>query len=153
MSDALPPSSEWQPGGETTGFPSPAHLWRERVLSLNDVLLCPEATYFVCVRGHAMRKAGISDHDLLVVDRSVPARNGSFVVAQVETTFVVRRLSLEGARMRLLSAHPSYPPIEVEPSVAIWGVVIYVLHATTPWSKQRLKETLPAPKPSSDPDL
>lgn len=153
MSDALSPSSEWHPGAETTGFPSPAQLWRERVLSLNDVLLCPEATYFVCMRGRAMRGAGISEHDLLVVDRSVPARNGNLVVAQVEATFVVRRLSLEGTRTRLLSAHPGYPPIEVEPNVTVWGVVVYVLHATSPWSRQHLKKMLPVPTPPLDPEV
>ena len=144
MSDALPLSPLWQPQGETTGFPSPAQLWRERTLSLDDLLLFrPEATYFVRMRGRAMQRAGIFDQDLLVVDRSVPARSGNLIIAQVGAKFLVRRLYLEGTRTRLLSAHPSYPPIEVgkESSFAVWGVVLYVLRATSPWSKQRLKET------------
>jgi DNA polymerase V len=95
-----------------------------------------------------MQRRGIFEHDLLVVDRAVPAQSGNLIIAQLGSRFLVRQLFLEGTRTRLLSAHPSSPPIEVEqePFFAVWGVVVYVLRATSPLSKQRLKETPLSPQ-------
>jgi SOS-response transcriptional repressor LexA len=78
----------------------------------------------------------------------VPAQSGNLIIAQLGSSFLVRQLFLEGTRTWLLSAHPNYPPIEVEqePSFAVWGVVLYVFRATSPLSKLRLRETPLSPK-------
>ena len=54
------------------GFPSPAEDYVECSLDLNEHLIeHREATFFVRVKGQSMTGAGISDGDLLVVDRSL----------------------------------------------------------------------------------
>jgi DNA polymerase V len=46
-------------------------------IDLNEVLIRhPEATYYLRVRGHSMRDAGIADGDVLLVDRLLPAQHG-----------------------------------------------------------------------------
>lgn len=66
------------------GFPSPAQDYLEGSLDLNKLVIKhPSATYFVRVSGDSMIGAGISDGDLLVVDRSLPAMHGDIVIAAV----------------------------------------------------------------------
>ena len=54
-------------------------------LDLNELLVKrPAATYFVRVDGDSMIGAGISDGDLLVVDRSLRPADGDVIIASVE---------------------------------------------------------------------
>src|SRR5579859_7881277 len=108
MPEDLSNTSEWHPGEDTTGFPSPAQMWRERVLELSDLLLYPEATFFMRMQGHSMRGLKIFDQDLLLVDRAVPASSGSIIVAQLNTRFLVKRLVEQETRILLYAAHPNY---------------------------------------------
>lgn len=59
------------------GFPSPAQDYVEDRLDLNKLLIKhPSATYFIKVSEESMHGAGISDGDLLVVDRSLSPVHG-----------------------------------------------------------------------------
>lgn len=61
----------------SAGFPSPADEFLEGKLDLNQHLIHhPLATYFVRVSGESMLGAGIHPGDLLIVDRSLEARDG-----------------------------------------------------------------------------
>jgi len=54
------------------GFPSPAEDYMEMRLDLNKKQIThPSQTFFVRVNGESMNGDGISDGDLLVVDRSL----------------------------------------------------------------------------------
>ena len=77
-----------------------------------------------------MRGAGLQSGDILVVDRSLDAVNNSIIVATLHGGFVVKRILFEEQRITLLSEHPRYPPITVQPEdgFSIWGVVTYSLH-------------------------
>ena len=55
------------------GFPSPAADYVEQRIDLNQLLIQhPSATYFVKASGDSMIDGGISDGDLLIVDRLLP---------------------------------------------------------------------------------
>ncbi len=59
------------------GFPSPAEDHIEKTLDLNEFLIRhPQATFFVRVRGKSISGAGISDGDILIVDRSIEPLHG-----------------------------------------------------------------------------
>jgi DNA polymerase V len=81
------------------GFPFPAEDYVDRNLDLHEHLVRNRATtFFLCAAGNAMLGASIHDGDLLVVDRSVEARNGSVVIAAVKgelTVKYIRRSSKE----------------------------------------------------------
>ena len=84
-------------GSVVAGFPSPAEQYLEPPLDLNELLVRrPAATYFVRVEGDSMVGAGISDGDLLVVDRSL------------RKTY--RR---DKGGVRLEPANPNYPVIRL----------------------------------------
>ena len=54
------------------GFPSPAEDFSGKRLDLSTMLVeHPLATYFLRVAGASMQEYGISDGDLIVVDRAV----------------------------------------------------------------------------------
>jgi DNA polymerase V len=114
------------------GFPSPAEDDLEERLDLNEMLIKhPAATFFLRVAGVSMIKAGIHSGDILVVDRSLQPVHGRVVIAAVNGELTVKRLSIEGKRVRLVAENEAYPPIDIteEMDLRIWGVVTSVIHA------------------------
>jgi DNA polymerase V len=108
------------------GFPSPAEdLGAKRIDLTARLIKHPQATFLMKARGDSMREAGISDGDVLVVDRAVQARNGLVVIAVIEGEFVCKTLSMRAGRMKLKAANPGHPDIVPKESqtVEIWGVV------------------------------
>ena len=74
------------------GFPSPADDHTEQSLDLNQELISnPAATFLVRVKGDSMRDAGISNGDILIVDRSVEPKDRQIVVAMLDGDFTVKR--------------------------------------------------------------
>ncbi|MBP6924562.1 MAG: translesion error-prone DNA polymerase V autoproteolytic subunit [Candidatus Pacebacteria bacterium] len=109
------------------GFPAPGDDLIEKPLDLNDLLIDnPTATFFVRVSGDSMEGAGIFNGDILVVDRSVPAIDGSIVVAAVFGELVVKRLKKYSQKAELISENEAYSPITINDvdDVYIWGVVV-----------------------------
>lgn len=114
------------------GFPSPADDYLEGKLDINKHLVKhPAATFYVRVSGDSMLGAGIHCGDLLVVDRSLEAKNGNVVVAVLDGDLTVKRLYKRDGIIRLLPENSQYQPIEIAEgqSFEIWGVVTSVIHA------------------------
>ncbi len=78
-----------------------------------------------------MLGAGIRDGDLLVVDRSLEARNGSVVVAVIDGELTVKRLRMGRGKIRLEAENPAYPPIVLHEGsdLVIWGVVAHAIRS------------------------
>lgn len=113
------------------GFPSPADDYVEQRLSLDEHLVQHrESTFFMRVAGNSMREMGIFDGDLLVVDRALPAMDGSVVIAVVDGEFTVKQLVHTPHGQLLRAAHPDYPdmPIKPDQDFSIWGVVQWNVH-------------------------
>lgn len=109
------------------GFPAPGDDMVEKPLDLNDLLISnPTSTFFVRVSGDSMEGAHIFDGDILVVDRSVVAGDGSLVVAAVFGELVVKRLKKYADKAQLVSENSAYEPIVLNDAedVFIWGVVV-----------------------------
>ncbi|MBO7686481.1 MAG: translesion error-prone DNA polymerase V autoproteolytic subunit [Kiritimatiellae bacterium] len=99
-------------GSVVAGFPSPAEQYQEPPLDLNELLVKrPAATYFVRVEGDSMSGAGISDGDLLVVDRSLNPADGDIIIASVDGEFTVKTYRRDRHGIRLEPANPAYPAI------------------------------------------
>ncbi|EFK8875549.1 translesion error-prone DNA polymerase V autoproteolytic subunit [Escherichia coli] len=111
------------------GFPSPAQDYVERRIDLNNLLIQkPSATYFVRVSGDSMVDAGITDGDMLVVDSSLTANHGDFVVASVSGEFTVKELRTRPF-LHLLPHNTRYSPITFssEEELEIFGVVTFTI--------------------------
>lgn len=114
-----------------TGFPSPAADYKEQALSLDELLVRhPSATFYVRAKGDAMQRSGIFDGDLLVVDRSLTARDGDVIIVAVEDQIMVRRLILRGVEVWLATDRPGDVPLRIHQQTEwmIWGMVTHVIH-------------------------
>jgi len=114
----------------SAGFPSPADDYIETALDLNTYLIRnPAATFMVRVSGDSMTGAGISDGDVLVVDRSEQPAHGKIVVAVLDGELTVKRLVMKNGRTLLAPENPCYQPIVVtaEQDLHVWGVVLGVV--------------------------
>ena len=116
----------------SAGFPSPADDYLEGRLDLNDHLIRnPSATFFVRVTGDSMVDAGIYSGDILVVDRSLEAKDGNIVIAVIDGELTVKRLQRAKNKIYLLPENANYKPIEItsEMNFEVWGVVSTVIHS------------------------
>lgn len=112
------------------GFPSPAQDYIERTLDLNELCIKhPAATFFVRAEGDSMVQAGIFSGDVLVVDRSLQARDGDVVIASLDGEFTVKRLKTRPSPA-LYAENPAYAPIRIdmEAGIEVFGVVTNVIH-------------------------
>ena len=113
------------------GFPSPAEERVDRPLDLNELLVRkPAATFFVRAQGESMLDAGIRSGDILVVDRSLEATDGSIVVASVNNEFTVKYLRNACGRASLEPANKKFKPLVFSDGdeLRIFGVVTAVIH-------------------------
>ena len=76
-----------------------------------------------------MKDEGITEGDLLVVDKAVEPYDGCLAVAYLEGEFTLKRVRIEPERILLVPANPKYPAIEIDPDTefAVWGVVSYIV--------------------------
>lgn len=118
------------PEGVSAGFPSPAADFTENTIDLNKEL-CenPLATFYIRVKGHSMINAGINNGDILVVDRSIEARDNKIAVCLVDGEFTVKRIKLDDNCLYLLPENPSYQPIKIteDNQFMVWGIVTYII--------------------------
>jgi DNA polymerase V len=74
--------------------------------------------------------AGIHAGDILIVDRSLEARDGKVVIAVVNGELLVKRLRMEKRKIYLAPENPDYPPLVITDLMdfEVWGVVTNVIH-------------------------
>lgn len=118
----------------SAGFPSPAEDHIEAHLDLNDLAIKnPPATFFVRAVGDSMRGIGIFDGDTLVVDRSIPPKDGRVVIAAIAGELLVKIFREYQGRCYLVATNPKYPNIELNEcqDTVFFGVVTTVVHPLT----------------------
>jgi DNA polymerase V len=116
--------------GISAGFPSPAEDFKQERLSLdNELIKNKEATFFARVSGQSMVDAGLSDNDLLVIDRSLSPENNKIAVCFLDGEFTVKRLKVEKDEVWLQPENKNYQPIKIteENDFVIWGIVTNVI--------------------------
>ena len=119
-------------GNVVAGFPSPAETYVEKPLDLNNLLIYrPAATFFVRACGDSMVDAGVQSGDILVVDKSLAARDGSIIIAVLDGDFTVKQFRRwrDGSAW-LVPANPQFQPINVtnRADFSVFGVVTACIH-------------------------
>lgn len=116
------------------GFPSPAEGYNDSKLDLNEYLVQhPSSTFFVRVIGDSMIGSGIFEGDMVVVDRSLEAKNGQIILAVVDGEFTIKKLQCHNQEISLVAKNQNYEPIKIgkETNFQVWGVVTYTIHKPT----------------------
>src|SRR6059058_6502670 len=100
-----------------TGFGAAADDYAERGIDLNEQLIRNKpATFFMRVNSDAMIGAGIHQGDVVIVDRSLEAKNGKVIIAVLDGEMLIRRLELINNKKRLLPATKKLSAIEINES-------------------------------------
>jgi len=117
-------------GGISAGFPSPAMDFVDVSIDLNKHLIRhPSATFYGRVKGDSLQNAGISDGDLLIIDRSLEPTNGKIAVCFIDGEFTAKRIQLLKNKVLLVPENEKYQPIHVTEgnTFLIWGIVTHVI--------------------------
>ena len=115
----------------SAGFPSPAEDFTELSISLDKHLIQnPAATFMAYANGNSMVRSGIHHGDILIIDRSIDARDGDIIIAVLHGEFTVKQLSIVKGIFFLIPKNPRYSPVEISDDMdfEIWGVVTYSIH-------------------------
>jgi len=116
----------------SAGFPSPADDYIENNLSLSELLIKNHlSTFLMKASGDSMIEVGINHNDILLVDRSLDAKNRDIVIAIFEGNLTVKRLLIKAKGLVVLkSENPLYNDILIPEitDLEIWGVVTSVIH-------------------------
>ncbi|MHA7158526.1 LexA family protein [Glutamicibacter endophyticus] len=112
------------------GFPSPARDYFDGGLDLNRLLVRDRVSTFILrVEGQAMVSAGIFDGDEIIVDRSLPVKDGSVVVLSLNGQMLVRRWVTRAGRTGLLCDESPLPVwLAEQDDLEVFGVVTRCLH-------------------------
>lgn len=116
--------------GISAGFPSPANDFKEVRISLDKELVKnKEATFYARVSGNSMENAGLSDGDLIVIDRSLNPENNKIAVCFIEGDFTIKRIIKKDQELYLKPENKNYKKIVIkeEDNLIIWGIVTYVI--------------------------
>jgi DNA polymerase V len=118
--------------GISAGFPSPADDFLDASIDLNKALIKnKDATFYGRVKGDSMINGGLSDGDLLIIDKSLEPKNGKIAVCFIDGEFTVKRIKLEKDLIWLMPENKKYRPIKVtsDNDFVIWGIVTNVIKA------------------------
>lgn len=124
--------TQWEvPTANATGFGAAADDYAERGIDLNEQLIKNKpATFFMRVNSDAMTGAGIFKGDVVIVDRSLEAKNGKIIIAVVDGEMLIRKLEINNGKKRLLAVTNRLSSIDVDDArFSSWGVVTYVIHS------------------------
>lgn len=116
--------------GIKAGFPSPAEDFQNTTLNITqEIVKNPASTFYARVSGSSMIDDGISDGDILVVDKSVQPYEGCIAICFVDGEFTLKHVEIKPDCIMLVPANKAFKPIKVTPDedFVIWGVVRYVI--------------------------
>ena len=116
--------------GISAGFPSPADDFKEVRISLDKELVKnTDSTFYARVSGDSMENAGLSDGDLIVIDRSLNPENNKIAVCYLDGEFTVKRIVRKDCKLYLKPENRNYNEIEIKDNnqLIIWGIVTYVI--------------------------
>lgn len=116
--------------GIRAGFPSPAQDYMTDSIDLNkELVLHPATTFYARAVGYSMTGFGISDGDLLVIDKSIEPVDGDIVVAFIDGEFTLKKIMKDEneCNLWLVPGNEDYPPIKIteENDFIVWGVLTY----------------------------
>ena len=114
--------------GIKAGFTSPAQEYLTDSIDLNKTLIRhTETTFYAKVSGDSLNDIGISDGDIVIIDKSLEAQNGDYVAAFIDGEFTLKQFKLDEANncAWLVPANKKYNPIKVteDNDFMVWGVI------------------------------
>lgn len=125
---------DYADAGIQAGFPSPAQDYISQSIDLNRELIeHPASTFYARVAGDSMSGEGITEDDILIIDKSIEPEHGDLAVCCLNGEFTLKRLCFtrHGRGIRLMPSNRRYRPIEITEGdeFMVWGIVLYTIKA------------------------
>lgn len=119
-------------GDVKVGFSSPSADMRERLDIVKLLVKHRASTFFFRVGGVSIADSGMSEGDIVIVDRAVDPYDGCKAVCYIDGEYAVKRVEIDGKNVVLFPLENSdavHQPIEVtaDSGIFIWGVVTYII--------------------------
>lgn len=105
-------------------FPTPHTDASNSNIDLNEILNIKKNSCFLFrVANDTMNEVGIFKDDIVVVDKSIPAKHGHIILAVIDGEFCIRRLYKRSGQVQILQGDGL--PVELSDGleVIVWGVV------------------------------
>lgn len=122
---------QYSDAGIRAGFPTPAEDYISESIDLNkDLIRHPASTFYGRVSGDSMVEEGISDGDILVIDKSVEPEEGDLAVCCLDGEFTLKRIHVTtDGDILLMPSNKNYKPIRITEynEFAVWGIVVYTI--------------------------
>lgn len=118
------------------GFPLPSQDYDSDFLDLEELIIRDKvSTFFLQVSGFSMLDVGITEGDVVVVDRGLEPTDGDVVLAAIDEPFSIKRLVYTTTKHALSPANPAYEDLLITPEmdVRLWGVATICLHELRNW--------------------
>jgi len=113
-------------GGNTTGFPSPATIYLEKVIDLAEILdLRRPSRYPVRVVGGSLPTRGIAEKDILIVDCALDRGAGRVCVVMSRGEVFLAILKRTGPLWHLVRANGDEQ--EIAEDTEVWGIVTAIV--------------------------
>ena len=82
--------------------------------------------------GDSMKGDNIEEGDILIVDCTLEPQHNSIVIASINNEQTVKRLRIDGGKVKLMPSNHHYEPIEIteHTKLDIQGVVTWVIRKT-----------------------
>jgi len=113
-------------GKVNAGFTSPARDYIAETVDLNKLLIRHPSSSFVWIAdGECLNGSGITDKDILIVDRLIEPKEGDIAVCYLDGEWTVKKLHVENDTLFLMPDNDEFTPIKVteENSFLIFGIV------------------------------
>lgn len=115
-------------GPIAAGFAAPVEEQAEEMVTLDSYLIGNKAsTFLLRVKGDSMIEAGITEGDLVVVDRKKQPKLNDIVVGVLDGEFTLKRLKKSKGKFYLQAENPDYPDMYAMEELKVAGVVIGVI--------------------------
>ena len=117
-------------GDISAQFTSEAFNYIEDGIDFNRLLVIQKATTFcMTASGNCMLSDGISDGDLLVIDKLVEPFDNSILVFAISGEFTLKRLRYGVGYVELTPSNPRFKPIIVRKGEELrrWGVLTHCI--------------------------
>ena len=119
-------------GDVKVGFSSPSADMREKLDIVKLLVKHKASTFFFRVGGVSITDSGMSEGDIVIVDRAVDPYDGCKAVCYIDGEFCVKRVEMCDKGVCLVPVNENdnaIKPIDVTTpnDIVIWGVVTYVI--------------------------
>lgn len=109
------------------GHPATAETTDDTLDLYQYLLDIPSSVFSLTVKGDSMIEEGITEGDIVIIQKGRLPRDGDVVAACVDNEWTVKYFRKMNDHVVLLPANPKYQPIIPKESLEIGGVVISVM--------------------------